>query len=148
MLPNDQNSTDGSPPCYTLRLPQDGVSADDTLSAPMKLTKLQLQSLKLYLRWHADPPTFASLARASLRSWLALACVATAGAFLILGGWLEAGWATVGIVGGAFCRDIGRFRVLLKVWPAHDGVTDWARVREVIEIHEGVTQAEGPARHA
>ena len=30
--------------------------------------------------------------------------------------------------------------VLLKVWPAHDGVTDWARVREVIEVHERVVQ--------
>lgn len=109
----------------------------------MTLTKLQLRSLKVYLSWHTQPPTFWVLARSSLRSWLALVVVAGLGYLVVESGYPEAGWLVIGIMGGAFLRDIGRYRVLLKVWPAHDDVTDWERVISVIEEQAGTTQKQG-----
>lgn len=108
----------------------------------MKLTKLQHQSLKVYLRWHTQPPTIGVLARSSLRSWLALSLVAGLGCLIVQSGYPEAGWLVIGMMGGAFLRDIGRFRVLLKVWPAHEEVTNWARVKEVLEEQDGATKSQ------
>lgn len=106
----------------------------------MTFTKLQLRSLKVYLSWHTRPPNFAVLARSSLRSWVALALVAGLGCLIVEWGYPEAGWLVIGMMGGAFLRDIGRYRVLLKVWPAHDEVTDWERVRQVLNEQDGATK--------
>ena len=102
----------------------------------MTLTKLQLKSLKLYQSWHTGSPIVAGIVRTSVLPWLLLAMGAAIGVLLILGGWSEAGWLLIGMCAGAFLRDIGRFRVLFHVWPVHDEVTDWARVKEMIETHE------------
>ena len=104
----------------------------------MTLTKLQLRSLKLYMSWHTQSLTVAGIVRTSLWSWFALAFGAAIGCLLILGGWAGAGWLLIGMAGGAFLRDIGRFRVLFHVWPVHHEVTNWTRVKEMIETHERV----------
>ena len=105
----------------------------------MTLTKLQLKSLKLYQCWHTHSLTVAGIIRTSLWSWFALAFSAVIGCLLVLGGWSGAGCLLIGIALGSFLRDVGRFRVLFHVWPVHHEVTDWGRVKEMIEAHEKVT---------
>jgi hypothetical protein len=51
-------------------------------------------------------------------------------------GFENIGWLWIGFAGGAFGRDIGRFRGLVRVWPIYKEIINWQRVSELLESNE------------
>lgn len=100
------------------------------------MTPLQIRMLKNYVLFHANSPSLGTLVRVSLRSW----------AFLLLGTLLAillivhyqmtaAGCLMLGMLLGAFLRDLSRFRVLFATWPAIEDITNWERVHSILRAH-------------
>jgi hypothetical protein len=103
----------------------------------MKLTKIQLKLLKVYARYHSESLTVGGMARVCWRSWLVLLLLAALASWLnFWGGWTGGGWVCIGMCFGAILRDVGRFQVLLRTWPALHEVISWERVSELIESNE------------
>ena len=108
----------------------------------MTLTNTQFKSLKLCMRWHRDSLTLGTLVRSCMVSWLALLFAAGLGGLLIAFGITSVGWFCVGMCAGAFLRDIGRFRILIHVWPVNSEITNWERAEELIQAHESLAVKE------
>jgi hypothetical protein len=102
----------------------------------MKPTKIQLKLLRYYERFRAESLTVPDVIRICWRSWLALVVGAIFGYWVATAGMPVIGWLVIGMCGGAFLRDIGRFQVLFRTWPVLREVINWERVRELIQTHE------------
>jgi hypothetical protein len=103
----------------------------------MKLTKLQRKTLQFLYLFHSKAPT---VFRQMGFNWIALLpvfVIAVLGCFVIsIPGFENIGWLWIGFAGGAFGRDIGRFRGIVRVWPIYKEITNWQRVSELLESNE------------
>ena len=103
----------------------------------MKLTKLQKKTLQFFNLFRAEPPTIVGQLRFNWFAWLPLLIIAVLGCVVLLTpGFENAGWLWIGLVVGAFFRDIGRFRGLVRVWPVYKEIINWQRISELLESNE------------
>ncbi len=103
----------------------------------MKLTKLQRKTLEFFHSFRTAPPTIGRQLRFNWFAWLPLLIIAVLGVIVLLTpGLANAGWLWLGLVVGAFLRDIGRFRQLVRVWPIYKEIINWQRVSELLELNK------------
>jgi hypothetical protein len=103
----------------------------------MKLTKLQKKTLQFFNLFRTEPPTIGRQLRFNWFAWLPLLIIAVLGCVVLLTpGFENAGWLWIGLVVGAFFRDIGRFRGLVRVWPVYKEIINWQRISELLESNE------------
>ncbi|WP_395748449.1 hypothetical protein [Prosthecobacter sp.] len=102
----------------------------------MKLTRFQLQTLRLRMRMHQTGYSIGLFVRLMWKSWLLL--------IVLCGGlgvwaWPHAEAASglfAGMFAGAFLRDLGVYRTTRRAWPVVEHVMDWQRVQELLDAHE------------
>lgn len=98
------------------------------------LTRLQRKALLGYATFHRKPPTLTHLLRRSWYSHALLLAAGIGGSVGLFAVGASNDWLllVVGLMAGAFFRDIGYFRVTIRVWPILDRVVDWKRVHELV----------------
>jgi hypothetical protein len=67
--------------------------------------------------------------------WLFFAVLSALCFFFLVPCSPESGWLSIGLLLGAFFRDIGYYQVSRRTWPVTDQLIDWKRVSELIEAH-------------
>jgi hypothetical protein len=103
----------------------------------MKLTKLQRKTLEFFHSHRSETPTIGCQLRFNWFAWVPLVVIGILGCFVLLTpGCEKAGWLWIGLVGGAFARDLGRYRGVVRVWPAYQEIINWQRVSELLEPGE------------
>lgn len=102
----------------------------------MKLTRIQYRVLKAWLRCHATGNNFAQLLRRCWPQWLSFAVLSALLFFFLVPFSPESGWLSIGLLLGAFFRDIGYHRASSRTWPVTEQLIDWKRVSELVESHE------------
>ena len=100
----------------------------------MKMTKLQRKTLQFFDLFRSETPTVGRQLRFNWFAWIPLLIIALLGLLLLFTPGFECGgWLWIGLVAGAFFRDIGRFRGLVRVWPVYREIINWQRVKELLE---------------
>jgi hypothetical protein len=103
----------------------------------MKLTKLQKKTLQFFHSCRSEPPTVGRQLSFNWFAWLLLLIIAALGCVVLLTpGFANAGWLWIGLVAGAFGRDIGRYRGIVRVWPVYREIINWQKVSELLESSE------------
>jgi len=80
--------------------------------------------------------TAGQILRSCWRSWSLLVGCAFFSYLLITPTSPALGCLAVGLFIGAILRDIGHYRVSLRMWPVNREIFDWKKVSELIELHE------------
>lgn len=103
----------------------------------MKLTTLQKRTLLFFNSFNSAPPT---VRRQLSFNWIAWALLLILGAIscvaLLVPGLEAAGYLLIGMILGAFFRDIGRYRAIVRVWPVYREIINWQRVSELLDPSE------------
>jgi hypothetical protein len=103
----------------------------------MKFTKLQRKTLLYFHSFSSASPTIGRQLAFNWFAWLSLLILAMIGCVvLLIPGYAAAGCLWLGIVVGAFFRDIGRYRGVVRVWPVYREIINWQRVSELIDSSE------------
>jgi hypothetical protein len=103
----------------------------------MKLTKIQRKTLQFLLLFFPIKPTIGRQLRFNWFAWLPLLALCAIGCiFAFTSGLSSLGWWVIGMAVGAFSRDIGRFRLFVRVWPVYKEIINWQRVTELLESSE------------
>jgi hypothetical protein len=103
----------------------------------MKLTRLQRKTLQYFHAFRSESPTVGRQLSFNWVAWLPLLVVAVLGCIVLLApGFENVGWLWIGLVVGAFFRDIGRYRGIVRVWPVYQEIINWQRVSELLESSE------------
>ncbi len=106
----------------------------EILSLNMKLTRYQIKTLQFFAAYRETDPTVMRQLRFNWFAWLPLLVIAgLAGVLVCTPGDEYAGCVVFGVVMGAFGRDLGRFRVLSRIWPVYREIIRWPRVTELLE---------------
>ena len=103
----------------------------------MKPTKYQRKLLRFYAEFENKSLTVGSVLRRFLLSWLLLVVLAGASSFYLWAGWPTFFWLFAGVCAGAWLRDIGRILVTLRTWRIIKEITDWEKVRQLLEQQRG-----------
>ena len=100
----------------------------------MQLTSRQRRQLEKLRDFQQTPPTVSALLRSGWRAYLYVTTVGLIGFGVFLwGGWPVASGFFAGMVLATIIRDIGWFRRLVQNWPLQREVTDWSRVKQLLE---------------
>ena len=100
----------------------------------MQLTPQQRRQLLKLHDFQQTPPTVSALLRDSWRAYLYITAVGLVGVcFFLWGGWPIASGIFAGMVLATIVRDIGWFRRLVQTWPLQREVTNWNRVKQLLE---------------
>jgi hypothetical protein len=103
----------------------------------MKLTKLQKKTLEFFHSCRSKPPTIGRQLGFNWFAWVPLLVVGVLGCLVLLTpGFEKVGWLWVGLIAGAFARDIGRFRGVVSVWPVYKEIINWQRVSDLLDSNE------------
>jgi hypothetical protein len=101
----------------------------------MKLTRVQRKLLKVYERFNGESVTLSGILRLCFPSWPLLTLGVGYGYWMVSSG-ITLGWLVVGLCAGAMLRDVGRFQILLRTWPAVREIISWERVADLLRTHE------------
>ncbi len=101
----------------------------------MKLTRVQQKLLRVYQRFHGESMTLSVILRLCFPSWPLLILGTGYGYWMVSSG-IALGWLLVGLCAGAMLRDVGRFQILFRTWPALREIISWERVTELLRAHE------------
>ena len=105
----------------------------------MQLTKAQRRNLELYATYHSEPPTFWRLFKLNLARYLVITVLLILLFVLAqVTGTESIALIVSGICLGVLIRDITRFRLFVRVWPATSAVLDWERLDALL----GKTEAD------
>jgi hypothetical protein len=103
----------------------------------MKLTAIQLSSLKLLLQHRSKPLTSMDIMKASWRKYmLSLAVFIVAISACVLSGSMVFGVLLGGYLVGMVTRDFQWIRNQIEVLPLTSEITNWERVEQLIQEHE------------
>lgn len=102
----------------------------------MKLTKLQLKTLKFYAKYQTEPLTMLRMVRSFWLMWLLLLIPVGLGCWYLSSDWPGFGWLCIGASAGAFLRDINRILSLSRTWPAIHETINWQRLQELVQSNE------------
>jgi hypothetical protein len=106
--------------------------------SPPVLPRLQQKALRQYARFYDMPPTVLRLARMSYIQWALLTgvCATVVLVFTFLWGQEAENyvWMIGGLFVGAISRDIGRFRMFVKIWPALRKVFNWHEIDALVGV--------------
>lgn len=103
----------------------------------MKLTKIQIKTLQFLELFNSKPVSIGRQMRFNWFTWPPLLVIALLGLAAFFTQSSEcAGCLLIGLAAGAFLRDIGRFRVLVRIWPVYQEIINWQRVKELLEADE------------
>lgn len=114
--------------------PYAAPQAIDPRPARSSLPPLWRRALTSYLRQHAEGATFGGLLRASWKHFLFGALYfGASGVWMVTAGFPSAGWFWLGLWAGSVLFMLGQFRGYPKLWPLIDQITDWDRVRRLLD---------------
>jgi hypothetical protein len=102
----------------------------------MKLNRLQLKVLRVWLRYHASGYGIGQWLRTCWKSWLVLAVMAAWSYYFVVPVYSGVGWTFFGLCLGGFLRDIGYYQVSRRTWPVTDKLIDWERAQELVSARE------------
>lgn len=102
----------------------------------MQLTPYQFAMLKRSQRFHAEGLSAYRLILRHWRYWLVLLVMASTSFLIFLPVDTEVTWSLMGFYLGAFARELGHIRHVIRIWPVSNQITSWERVAELIESHE------------
>ena len=102
----------------------------------MKLMRLQLKVLRVWLRYHSSGYGIGQWFRTCWKSWLILVGMIAFSYYFIVPAVPAVGWIYFGVCLGAFIRDIGYYQVSRRTWPLTDRVIDWKQVQELVDTHD------------
>jgi hypothetical protein len=102
----------------------------------MKLTPFQYKVLKVYQRYQINGLTAGQILRSCSKSWALLVGCALLAYLLITPASPSLGGLAVGLFAGAMLRDVGHYRVALRMWQVNREIFDWKKVAELVESHE------------
>ena len=103
----------------------------------MELIKKHIKALRRYEAWKINGPSLADIVKASwARYAYVLVVVGGCAGFLWLGGWKTFATLFAGYILGVLYGDFQRFIVVRRFWPVNREITDWVKVRALIEANE------------
>lgn len=106
----------------------------------MQLTKEQRRNLELYATYHSEPPTIWQLFKLNLARYLVITVLLIILFILaLLTGTESLALILTGIFLGVLIRDITRFRLFVRVWPATSAVLDWEKIDVLLSRTEADT---------
>ena len=97
----------------------------------MGFTKLERKALAFYAAHRHRPPTFGEFVPKLLMYFLINTVLAILVYALLVDEMPGVVWFFVGMLVGAYLRDIRRFTHTLQLWPLTDRITDWPKVEEL-----------------
>jgi hypothetical protein len=90
----------------------------------------------MYLRYHKDGWSLAPFLRVNWWRWLLLLVLAGGVAWIAMPFWPWVAGLVIGLCAGAFLRDIGRLQVSYRTWPVVEEITNWEKVKELLETYD------------
>jgi hypothetical protein len=102
----------------------------------MNVTPFQYKVMKLYWRYHTSGFTAGQILRRAWKQWAILIGCSLIAYLLFSPSSPALGCLAVGLFCGAIFRDIGHYRVALRLWPLNHEIYDWKKVAEIIEAYE------------
>ncbi len=103
----------------------------------MKLTAAQLNSLRLTLKFRASGYSILAAIRSAWWKFAALAVLAGgASAFYWWAGWPLVSVLFLGLLVGAFARDLGWYRAQKRNWPLSERIINWEAAQKLLADNE------------
>ena len=102
----------------------------------MRITKLQFNVLRVWLRYHVSGYGIGQWFRTCWKSWLLLAVMAAWSGYFVVPFSPGVGWGFFGLCLGTFLRDIGYYQISRRAWPVTDQLIDWGRAQEFVNARE------------
>lgn len=100
----------------------------------MSLSKVKYSLVQAYKRQHQHGVSLARFLYGNWLRWGIFSGAAASSYFLVVPSMPEFGWASIGLFLGAALRDIGHFRMVRRIWPMVDRITDWQKVDDLIDF--------------
>jgi hypothetical protein len=107
----------------------------------MVLTKRERKALAFYSAHRHRPPTFGEFVPKLILYFLIYAAFAVVVYALLVDEMPEVVCFFLGMLVGAYLRDIRRFVFTLQLWPFTASITDWQKVEE-FAAREGISASE------
>jgi hypothetical protein len=107
----------------------------------MVLTKRERKALAFYDAHRNQPPTFGDFVPKLILYFLINTAFAVVVYILLVDEIPGVVWFFVGMLAGAFLRDIRRLVFTLQLWPFTAEITDWQKVEE-LAVREGISASE------
>jgi len=101
----------------------------------MRLPELHRKLLENYNHFHDRPPSIRELMSMSVINHIALLMIF--GAFVSISLAFDETYFATGLVGvilGAFGRDLGWYRRTVQLWPLQNVILDWNKIDEILTV--------------